>query len=205
MKSRINEVRNLQKIAGLLKEDQDFDLSDNPLKIKPLDVIFSKHAPSLLKGLKLRKRDKEDYQAYDLVKDSLQSIAKELGLDINAPYMEDEMFSGYYPPNKALEYAKEMFANELEEGGETLQEADDEDFDLGFNPLSQDRIKPQWMSRLNPELNGIEIYNDEENRLFVMFDKNTGQLKIINDWHGEDFDEVWGSDDDIRPDLLAQI
>lgn len=82
---------------------------------------------------------------------------------------------------------------------------EDEDFDLEFNPLSQDRIKPQWMSRLNPELNGIEIYNDEENRLFVIFDKDSGQLHIINDWHGEDFDEVWGSNGDIRPDLLAQI
>ena len=37
MKSRINEVRNLQKIAGLLKEDEDFDLSYNPFKPKSDD------------------------------------------------------------------------------------------------------------------------------------------------------------------------
>lgn len=31
MKSKIDEVKNLQKIAGILKEDDDFDLSFNPL------------------------------------------------------------------------------------------------------------------------------------------------------------------------------
>lgn len=30
-KNLINEIHNLQKIAGLLKEDEDFDLSNNPL------------------------------------------------------------------------------------------------------------------------------------------------------------------------------
>lgn len=63
----------------------------------------------------------------------------------------------------------------------------------------------QWMSKLNPEVNGIEIYNDGDSRLFVIFDKNTGAISVINDWNGEDFDEVWGSDSDIRPELLAQI
>lgn len=63
----------------------------------------------------------------------------------------------------------------------------------------------QWTSKLNPEVNGIEIYNDGDNRLFVIFDKNTGGLHVINDWNGEDYDEVWGSDGDVRPDLLAQL
>ena len=63
----------------------------------------------------------------------------------------------------------------------------------------------QWMSKLNPEVNGIEIYNDGDNRLFVIFDKNTGGIHVINDWNGEDFDEVWGTDGDVRPELLASI
>lgn len=68
----------------------------------------------------------------------------------------------------------------------------------------------QWMSKLNPEVNGIEIYNDGDNRLFVIFDKNTGGIHVINDFNGEDFDEVWGSgttdaDRDVRPELLASI
>ena len=63
----------------------------------------------------------------------------------------------------------------------------------------------QWMSKLNPEVNGIEIYNDGDNRLFVIFDKNTGGIHVVNDWNGEDFDEVWGTDTDVRPELLAAL
>jgi hypothetical protein len=63
----------------------------------------------------------------------------------------------------------------------------------------------QWMSKLNPEVNGIEIYNDGNNRLFVIFDKNTGGIHVINDFNGEDFDEVWGTDGDVRSDLLSSL
>jgi len=63
----------------------------------------------------------------------------------------------------------------------------------------------QWMSELNPEVNGIEIYNDGTNRLFVIFDKNTGGIHVINDWNGEDFDEIWGTGGDVRSELLAAI
>jgi len=63
----------------------------------------------------------------------------------------------------------------------------------------------QWMSKLNPEVNGIEIYNDGDNRLFVIFDKNTGWVSIVNDWNGEDFDVIWGDPVDIRPELLASL
>jgi hypothetical protein len=63
----------------------------------------------------------------------------------------------------------------------------------------------KWQSKLNPEVNGIEIYNDGDNRLFVIFDKNTGGISIINDFNGGDFDEIWGTDRDVRPELLASI
>ena len=63
----------------------------------------------------------------------------------------------------------------------------------------------KWQSKLNPEVNGIEIYNDGDNRLFVIFDKNTGFVSIVNDWNGEDFDVIWGDPVDIRPELLASI
>ena len=63
----------------------------------------------------------------------------------------------------------------------------------------------KWQSKLNPEVNGIEIYNDGDNRLFVIFDKNTGWVSIVNDWNGEDFDVIWGDPVDIRPELLASI
>jgi hypothetical protein len=63
----------------------------------------------------------------------------------------------------------------------------------------------QWQSKLNREVNGIEIYNDGDNRLFVIFDKNTGGIHIINDFNGEDFDEVWGTGGDVRSELLASI
>ena len=63
----------------------------------------------------------------------------------------------------------------------------------------------QWQSKLNPEVNGIEIYNDGDNRLFVIFDKNTGGIHVVNDFNGEDFDEIWGTDVDVRPELLASI
>ena len=41
-KNLINEVRNLQKIAGLLKENEDFDLSYNPFSQQILEkpVVF---------------------------------------------------------------------------------------------------------------------------------------------------------------------
>lgn len=63
----------------------------------------------------------------------------------------------------------------------------------------------QWMSKLNPEVEGIEIYNDGDNRLILIFDKNTGGIHVVNDWNGEDWDEVWGTDGDVRPELLASL
>jgi len=71
--------------------------------------------------------------------------------------------------------------------------------------LIKEAESTQWMSKLNPEVNGIEIYNDGTNRLFVIFDKNTGGIHVINDWNGEDFDEVWGTGGDVRPKLLAAL
>jgi hypothetical protein len=71
--------------------------------------------------------------------------------------------------------------------------------------LLKENESVQWMSKLNREVNGIEIYNDGDNRLFVIFDKNTGGIHVINDFNGEDFDEVWGADVDVRPELLASI
>jgi len=63
----------------------------------------------------------------------------------------------------------------------------------------------QWMSKLNPEVNGIEIYNDGDNRLILIFDKKTGWVSIVNDWNGEDWDVIWGEPVDIRPELLSSI
>ena len=63
----------------------------------------------------------------------------------------------------------------------------------------------QWMSKLNPEVNGIEIYNDGDNRLILIFDKKTGWVSIVNDWNGEDWDVIWGDPVDVRPELLASI
>lgn len=181
-KTKINEVRQLQKIAGILKEGDEqtqwtsqlnqevngieiYNDGDNRLfvifdkmtgnlhvindwngedfdevwgsdgDIRPdllaqiqevsnlredkadLETVFQKHAPNLLNSLKLRKRDPEDTNAHNAVKNSLEAIAKELGLDSNIPFMEDEMFSGMHSPSEALNYAKEMFANELDELG----------------------------------------------------------------------------------------
>lgn len=44
MKKQLSEIKKLQKIAGILKEEKDFDLSDNPLQhIQPSydDIVDS--------------------------------------------------------------------------------------------------------------------------------------------------------------------
>lgn len=80
----------------------------------------------------------------------------------------------------------------------------EEDFDLPDESPFDNANKGKWMSNLDVDLDGIEIYNDGENRLFIIFDKDTGVVSVINDWNGEDFDEVW-STEDIRPTLLNSL
>jgi hypothetical protein len=89
-----------------------------------IDQAFEKFGPTLLKALKMRTRNREDIDAHDAVKFSLQSIAKHLGLDPTLPYMEDEMFSGVVKPEKALNYAKEMFTSEIEDSLEEYSYTD---------------------------------------------------------------------------------
>ena len=81
-----------------------------------VDIVFSKYNSPLLKALVLRAGNKEDVDAHNAVDRILRTIAKELGLKSDYPYMEDEMFSGNYSPKEAVAYAKEMFASELEDG-----------------------------------------------------------------------------------------
>lgn len=104
------------KVGG--KEFKDKTNYDAPIKegSKNVDVVFSKYESPLLKALALRARNQEDVDAHDAVDRILRTIAKELGLKSDYPYMEDEMFSGTYSPKEALAYAKEMFASELEDG-----------------------------------------------------------------------------------------
>lgn len=97
-----------------------------------VEKAFEKFGPTLLKALKMRTRDKEDINAHDTVKASLQAIAKNLGLDTTAPYMENEMFSGVVAPAKAYEYAKEMFASELEDSLEEYSYTDNYPGSLGY-------------------------------------------------------------------------
>lgn len=89
-----------------------------------LEKTFGKYSNVLLKALKMRSKDKEDVEAHDAVKHTLKAIAKELGLDVEAPYMEDEMFSGSVSPEKALAHAKEMFKGELEDSLEEYNYTD---------------------------------------------------------------------------------
>lgn len=40
-KNYLNEVKQLQKVAGILREDDDFNLSDNPFKIRKYYAIVN--------------------------------------------------------------------------------------------------------------------------------------------------------------------
>jgi len=90
---------------------------DAPIKegSENVDVVFSKYKSPLLKALALRAGNKEDVDAHNTVDRILRTIAKELGLQSDHPYMEDEMFSGNYSPEEAMAHAKEMFTSELED------------------------------------------------------------------------------------------
>ena len=105
-KQYLNEVKQLQKIAGILKE------SDGSGEVQ---ATIQRYAPTLLKALKMRSRDREDINAHDAVKKILETIASSLGLDSSIPFMEDEMFSGVYSPQEALKYTEEMF-RDMKEG-----------------------------------------------------------------------------------------
>jgi hypothetical protein len=82
---------------------------------KPL--VLTNHQRDLLKALIARQRNQEDEAAHDAVKEALEGIAKDLGLDPTIPFMEDEMFSGSENPKDAYEYAMEMFTDMQAEKG----------------------------------------------------------------------------------------
>lgn len=105
-----------------------------------LEKTFGKYSNVLLKALKMRSKDKEDVEAHDAVKHTLKAIAKELGLDVEAPYMEDEMFSGSVSPEKALAHAKEMFKGELEDSLEEYNYTDNYPGSWGYreNQIQED-------------------------------------------------------------------
>jgi hypothetical protein len=102
-KSLLSEVRQLQKIAGILKEAID------------VNSVIAKHEGALLAALKARQANPEDIDAHNKVKSHLETIADELGLDSTIPFMEDEMYSGRVSPEKALQYTKEMFNDWVQE------------------------------------------------------------------------------------------
>lgn len=110
------EMKATKKMKEEGVEEMETRVAEAPKKkTGDVEMAFQKHGPTLLKALKMRTRNKEDIDAHDAVKASLQAIAKHLGLDPRAPYMEDETFSGAVAPLKALNYAKEMFTSELED------------------------------------------------------------------------------------------
>jgi hypothetical protein len=94
------------------KTNYDASLKEDNTK---LETVFSKYSTLLSKALDIRAKNKEDIDAHDAVKRILETIAKELGLKSDHPYMEDEMFSGNTSPEEAVAYAKEMFTSELED------------------------------------------------------------------------------------------
>ena len=96
---------------------------------------------------------------------------------------------------------KNKYINEVKHLKKIAGILKEEDFDLPDESPFDNTNKGEWKSNLDVDLDGIEIYNDGENRLFVIFDKNTGVISVVNDWNGEDFDEVW-STEDLRPILL---
>ena len=104
----INEVKQLQKIAGLLKED--FNIPNE--HTSDIDTVIAKHEGALLSALDARSADPEDREAYYKLLSTLKTIAKELGLNpADHHFMEDENYSGMVSPKEALDYTKDLFTD----------------------------------------------------------------------------------------------
>ena len=101
--------------------EEDLDLPDeSPFDEQTVDSVFKKYSPSLLKVLKSRKKNPEDVDVYYATEDLLQSIAKDLKLNITVDEMMNEVFFDMlhlneYTAENALADIKEKFNAELEE------------------------------------------------------------------------------------------
>lgn len=153
MKSRINEVRNLQKIAGLLKEDNDFNLSDNPFKTRLSEPVVYTFGYDLSRILQV-----QDYVKDNYVVDIISDKDKEFSTKVDALAFigpgDDVMkyLEVYSQEILDDEEFQELISNTNGEGNyiedaenEYLEE--DDDFNLDFNPLSKGRLQSQSLSK----------------------------------------------------------
>ncbi len=87
----------------------------NEAEVKDVKTVIARHKAGLLSALKARRANPEDLDAHNEVKKYLETIASELGLDKNIPFMEDEMYSGRVKPLEALKHVEETFTDWVED------------------------------------------------------------------------------------------
>ena len=125
MKKLDKVVLQMQKLAGIITESEfntEMAKMDNTPKMEAeegssVEDILSKYEQPLLKALKARQMDQESEEAHDMVESLMVKIATELGHpEANEyPWMEDNMLSGEYAPEKVFYYLEDMFADLVED------------------------------------------------------------------------------------------
>jgi len=142
MKKRLvnEEVRRMQELAGI-----------EPVKEAPessIDTVLEPYKRDLLKLFMQRKRYKEDSLVHDQLKELLETIAAELGLPGNIPWMETEWSTGDMDPVKAYKYMRDEFEAVVEDSLE-----DDNDIDLYPGNMGDEMSAPTSME----EADGDEL------------------------------------------------
>lgn len=231
--NQLNEVRRFQKIAGLLKENETDQIVDKvedsveakldqltPQQIQQLQADLAKMGitadTSVEDAAEKIEGSLDEAEGDDRKKlaNALSAIGTGLIGSLLVPFIPLAIgqstgmgTAGGYAVTFAAGGLLVGLAKALQHKGSIKREDADYESESGDTAImgNINEAGTQWQSKLNPEVNGIEIYNDGDNRLFVIFDKNTGGIHVVNDFNGEDFDEIWGTDVDVRPELLASI
>ena len=211
-KSLIKEVKHFQKIAGILKEYIESDPETIAQAFQKAGIDLEKPVTYILDA----GRGGADEPVKMLGSELLRKleVMRAKGEANNPKYNQEEGVTYYFEPDGGegpnfklgVQFSDSLLYDIYQAKGITREDADYESISGDTATMGNiNEAGAKWQSKLNPEVDGIEIYNDGTNRLFVIFDKNTGGIHVINDWNGEDFDEIWGTDGDVRPGLLAAI
>lgn len=211
-KSLIKEVKHFQKIAGILKEYIESDPETIAQAFQKAGIDLEKPVTYILDA----GRGGADEPVKMLGSELLRKleVMRAKGEANNPKYNQEEGVSYYFEPDGGegpdfklgVQFSDSLLYDIYQAKGITREDADYESESGDTATMGNiNEAGAKWQSKLNPEVNGIEIYNDGDNRLFVIFDKNTGGIHVINDFNGEDFDEVWGTGGDVRPELLTTI